>query len=127
VIGVSEVVAQVRDVAAAKQYRDNAALLAMKVLEAAGALSLALPAPETATEPLGRQSSSAGLLRCAEAVAQRPQALEQSPTAAPRVPERRRPASLCSVVAGTPVPVRVDDLTRNRGSPGLCDSLHDER
>jgi hypothetical protein len=51
VIGVSEVVAQVRDVAAAKQYRDNAALVAMKVLDAAGALSLALPAPETFTEP----------------------------------------------------------------------------
>ncbi len=50
VVGVSEVVAQVRDVAAAKQYRDNAALVAMKVLEAAGALNLALPAPETGTE-----------------------------------------------------------------------------
>lgn len=43
VIGVKDVVAQVRAVAASKQYRDNAPLVAMKVLEAAGALSLALP------------------------------------------------------------------------------------
>lgn len=43
VIGVKDVVAQVRAVGASKQYRDNAPLVAMKVLEAAGALSLALP------------------------------------------------------------------------------------
>lgn len=40
VINVKTVVAQVAAVAAAKQYRDNAALVALKVLEAAGALSL---------------------------------------------------------------------------------------
>ena len=43
VIGVKDVVAQVIAVAATTQYRDNAALVAMKVLEAAGALSLSLP------------------------------------------------------------------------------------
>lgn len=51
VVGVSEVVAQVRDEAAAKQYRDNAALVAMKVLEAAGALSWTLPSPDSTAEP----------------------------------------------------------------------------
>jgi hypothetical protein len=43
VVGVEDVVARVRAVASSKQYRDNAALVAMKVLEAAGALNLALP------------------------------------------------------------------------------------
>jgi hypothetical protein len=43
VIGVNDVVAQVSAVAASKQYRDNAALVAMKVLDAAGALKLRLP------------------------------------------------------------------------------------
>lgn len=43
VIGVKDVVAQVSAVAASTQYRDNAALVAMKVLEAAEALSLSLP------------------------------------------------------------------------------------
>jgi hypothetical protein len=38
VIGVDEVVARVREVATRKQYRDNAALVALKVLDAAGAL-----------------------------------------------------------------------------------------
>lgn len=38
VISVNDVVAKVRHVAEAKQYRDNAALVALKVLEAAGAL-----------------------------------------------------------------------------------------
>jgi hypothetical protein len=46
VIGVKDVVAQVTAVAATKQYRDNAALVAMKVREAAGALSLSLPEPD---------------------------------------------------------------------------------
>jgi hypothetical protein len=38
VVGVEEVVARVRQVATRKQYRDNAALVALKVLDAAGAL-----------------------------------------------------------------------------------------
>jgi hypothetical protein len=42
VIGVKDVVAQVSAVAASNQYRDNAALVAMKVLEAAGALKVGL-------------------------------------------------------------------------------------
>ena len=46
VIGVKDVVGRVTAVAARKQYRDNAALVAMKVLEAAGALNLSLPDPE---------------------------------------------------------------------------------
>jgi hypothetical protein len=46
VFNVEEVVEQVRRVAAITQYRDNAALVAMKVLEAAGALSVALPQPD---------------------------------------------------------------------------------
>ena len=49
VIGVKEAVAQVREVAATKQYRDNAALVAMKVLDAAGALNAAMP--EAASDP----------------------------------------------------------------------------
>ena len=43
VLGVKEVVSQVTAVATSKQYRDNAALVAMKVLAAAGALNLTLP------------------------------------------------------------------------------------
>jgi hypothetical protein len=39
VVDVHEVVARVRAVAASRQYRDNAALVALKVLEAAGALT----------------------------------------------------------------------------------------
>jgi len=39
VFGVREVVDQVREVAASKQYRDNAALVTMKLLDAAGALN----------------------------------------------------------------------------------------
>jgi hypothetical protein len=46
VVGVKDVVAQVSAVAATTQYRNNAALVAMKVLEAAGTLSLNLPEPE---------------------------------------------------------------------------------
>lgn len=38
VVGVEEVVARVQEVATKKQYRDNAALVALKVLDAAGAL-----------------------------------------------------------------------------------------
>jgi hypothetical protein len=38
VVGVDEVVARVREVATRKQYRDDAALVALKVLDAAGAL-----------------------------------------------------------------------------------------
>jgi hypothetical protein len=38
VIGVDEVVTRVREVATRKQYRDNAALVALKVLDAARAL-----------------------------------------------------------------------------------------
>lgn len=45
VVGVTEVVNQVIAVAQSKQYRDNAALVAMKVLEAAGTLKLTLPDP----------------------------------------------------------------------------------
>ena len=45
VFGVNEVVEQVRGVAASSQYRDNAPLVAMKVLEAAGVLKFELPAP----------------------------------------------------------------------------------
>ena len=48
VIGVQEVVAQVSGVAATTEYRDNPALVAMKVLDAAGALNLTLP--DTATD-----------------------------------------------------------------------------
>lgn len=47
VIGVDEVVARVRDVASSKQYRDNAALVAMKVMEAAGAVKVTLPKAES--------------------------------------------------------------------------------
>ncbi len=43
VIGVAEVVEQVRRAAAHKQYRDNAVLVSMKVLQAAGVLELDLP------------------------------------------------------------------------------------
>jgi hypothetical protein len=43
VIGVHEVVAQVSLVATHTQYRDNAALVAMKVLDAAGALNVSMP------------------------------------------------------------------------------------
>jgi hypothetical protein len=44
VFGVDQVVGLVRQAAAHKQYRDNAVLVTMKVLEAAGALTLKLPA-----------------------------------------------------------------------------------
>jgi hypothetical protein len=50
VIGVNEVVSAVSAVAASTQYRDNAALVAMKVLEAAGVLTLTLPEPQDAHE-----------------------------------------------------------------------------
>lgn len=43
VFGVEDVVALVRLAAADKQYRDNPVLVTMKVLQAAGLLSLALP------------------------------------------------------------------------------------
>ncbi len=43
VIGVGEVVKQVSAAAAHSQYRDNPALVTMKVLEAAGVLTLELP------------------------------------------------------------------------------------
>jgi hypothetical protein len=46
VVAVRDVVAKVSGVAASKQYRDNAALVAMKVLQAAGALNVALPEAE---------------------------------------------------------------------------------
>ena len=41
----------------------------------------------------------------------KPRALEQTPTRTPRFPETAATASPYSVVAGTPVPVRVDDPT----------------
>jgi hypothetical protein len=44
VFGVEDVVSKVRAAAAERQYRDNAVLVTMKVLEAAGHLSLKLPA-----------------------------------------------------------------------------------
>ncbi len=47
VIAVDEVVGLVREVASSKQYRDNAALVAMKVMEAAGVLNVALPQEKT--------------------------------------------------------------------------------
>lgn len=43
VVGVREIVGKVREVAAVKQYRDNAALVAMKVLDAAGVLAIEMP------------------------------------------------------------------------------------
>lgn len=43
VLGVTEVVDQVREAASHKQYRDNAVLVTMKVLEGAGLLKLQLP------------------------------------------------------------------------------------
>ena len=43
VFGVGEVVEQVRQAAAARQYRDNPAIVGMKVLEAAGLLPRVLP------------------------------------------------------------------------------------
>lgn len=43
VVGVEEVVERVRGAAAHKQYRDNAVLVSMKVLQAAGVLTLDLP------------------------------------------------------------------------------------
>lgn len=52
VIGVKDVVARASAVAASKQYRDNAALVAMKVLEAAGALNLTLPERGADPDPL---------------------------------------------------------------------------
>ena len=42
-MGVTEVVDSVREAASHKQYRDNAVLVTMKVLEAAGILDLQLP------------------------------------------------------------------------------------
>ena len=59
VIGVKEVVAQVRDLAGAKQYRDNAALVAMKVLDAAGALNVAMP--EADSESQAQQATDASV------------------------------------------------------------------
>jgi hypothetical protein len=44
VFGVEDVVSKIRAAAAQRQYRDNAVLVTMKVLEAAGMLSLKLPA-----------------------------------------------------------------------------------
>ena len=46
VVGAASVVEKVTAAAAAKQYRDNPVLVTMKVLEAAGALTLDLPDPE---------------------------------------------------------------------------------
>ena len=43
VFGVSEVVGQVRNIAAQTQYRDNAALVTMKLLDAAGVLTFDMP------------------------------------------------------------------------------------
>lgn len=43
VIGVDDVVEKVRKVAENKQYRDNAALVTMKLLDAAGALNFTVP------------------------------------------------------------------------------------
>jgi hypothetical protein len=43
VFGVEDVVSKVRRAAAHRQYRDNAVLVTMKVLEAADLLSLKLP------------------------------------------------------------------------------------
>jgi hypothetical protein len=43
VFGIRDVVAAVQKAAATKQYRDNAVLVTMKVLEAAGLLTLKLP------------------------------------------------------------------------------------
>jgi hypothetical protein len=43
VIGVEDVVARVRQVAETKQYRDSAALVTMKLLDAAGVLAFDLP------------------------------------------------------------------------------------
>lgn len=43
VFGVKEVLARVQNAAASKQYRDNAVLVTMKVLEAGGVLKLQLP------------------------------------------------------------------------------------
>ena len=43
VIGITEVITKVLGAAAQKQYRDNAVLVTMKVLEAAGLLNLGLP------------------------------------------------------------------------------------
>jgi hypothetical protein len=43
VLSVNEVVDRVREAASHKQYRDNAVLVTMKVLEAAGLLNLKLP------------------------------------------------------------------------------------
>jgi hypothetical protein len=43
VIGVEDVVDRVRQVAQTKQYRDSAALVIMKLLDAAGVLTFDLP------------------------------------------------------------------------------------
>ncbi|MFO0577950.1 MAG: hypothetical protein U1A78_28405 [Polyangia bacterium] len=43
IIGVRDVVGSVREAASRKQYRDNAVLVTMKVLEAAGILEVKLP------------------------------------------------------------------------------------
>lgn len=43
VFGIDEVIARVREAAASKQYRDHQVLVTMKVLEAAGLLTLRLP------------------------------------------------------------------------------------
>jgi hypothetical protein len=45
VVDVHQVVARVRAIAESRQYRDNAALVALKVLEAAGVLSSPKVAP----------------------------------------------------------------------------------
>ena len=43
VVGIDEVVAEVRKAASKKQYRDNPVLVSMKVLQAAGLLDVELP------------------------------------------------------------------------------------
>jgi hypothetical protein len=53
VYGVSDVIAAVRTAASSKQYRDNQILVTMKVLEAAGVLTLTLP------DDIGTESGSA--------------------------------------------------------------------
>ena len=54
VIGVDKVVQLVGEAASHKQYRDNAVLVTMKVLQAAGVLKLDLPAD------VGAEETSAG-------------------------------------------------------------------
>lgn len=55
VIDVEDVVARARNVAQPSQYRDNAALVTMKVPDAANALHVAMPEPGPESEAVTKE------------------------------------------------------------------------